>query len=346
MVAPSSPSDSHDPGTPAGRHPATDATGHPTGSTPEIPAPAHPPPTPRGCNRHGLTPDVDCPECATKVAHSLAYPPSDTERLKSSHPPCLRCGYDLHGLTPDADCPECGAPVQRSLRGNLLRFSAPEYLQSLSTGLLLILVAVISQIAISVLSVAGMMVLTIAFQNPAAAGVLENIIAVCSFGIMIISFVGWWMFSAPDPAIVGQDQGDSPRKILRVAIVVILFISLIYTVSELFFVPAVNLMLLSFVAGGLYLIAWVGQFFASLLYVRWMAKRIPSRKIHKRAELYMWLLPLIYVAGFCLGFIGPIIATVMYCFLLFPLYGMIRESIRQQQAEEETIVSENHASFA
>ncbi|TVQ52847.1 MAG: hypothetical protein EA377_09315 [Phycisphaerales bacterium] len=325
-----------------------DSTADAPPTSAEILATTHPACTRCGYDLHGLTPDAKCPECATQVAYSLAYPTkveSDSERLKSSHPPCLRCGYDLHGLTPDADCPECGAPVQRSLRGNLLRFSAPEYLRSLSTGLLLILVAVVSQVAITIINTIGMMVLLLAFQNPVAVGVLENIIAICYFGIIIMSFIGWWMFSTPDPAIVGQDQGDSPRKILRITIVAALILTLISTVAELFFITALNLMWLGFVAGGLILVAWLVQFFASLLYVQWIAKRVPSQKIRQRAEIYMWLLPLICVVGLCVIFIGPIIAMVMYFVLLYQLYGMIRD-IHLKQAEDESIMPDDQAQFA
>ncbi len=354
MASSSSPSDSHDPDSNARRDLApestadatADATDDPPPTSAEILATTHPLCTRCGYDLHGLTPEATCPECATQVAYSLAYPPaieSDAERLKSSHPPCLRCGYDLHGLTPEADCPECGAPVQRSLRGNLLGFSAPEYLRSLSTGLLLILVAVISQIATTVLIVIGMMVLSIAFQNPAAVGVVENVAAIFHFGVMMMSFIGWWMFSAPDPAIVGQDQGDTPRKTLRIAIVAALVVSLISMVSELFFVTALNQVWLGIAVGGLWLVAWIVQFFASLLYVQWMAKRIPSETIRRRAEIYMWLLPLIYIVGACV-FLGPLIAMVMYFVLLYQLYGKIREIIRTQ-AEDDSIMPGDQAQF-
>ena len=48
---------------------------------------------------------------------------------------CRTCGYNLRSLSLDSLCPECGARVEFSLRGNLLRFSDPQWLKHLSVGL-------------------------------------------------------------------------------------------------------------------------------------------------------------------------------------------------------------------
>jgi hypothetical protein len=55
-------------------------------------------------------------------------------RLATQDVPCLRCGYNLRGLKIDGLCPECGAPIARSLHGNLLGYSAPEYVAKLQAG--------------------------------------------------------------------------------------------------------------------------------------------------------------------------------------------------------------------
>ena len=55
--------------------------------------------------------------------------------LTSEDVPCLNCGYNLRGLEEDGQCPECGVPIERSLHGNLLIYSSPEYVSSLHRGL-------------------------------------------------------------------------------------------------------------------------------------------------------------------------------------------------------------------
>ncbi len=48
--------------------------------------------------------------------------------------PCLKCGYNLRTLPLAGRCPECGVPVERTMRGDLLRFSDPKWVAGLSGG--------------------------------------------------------------------------------------------------------------------------------------------------------------------------------------------------------------------
>ncbi len=59
---------------------------------------------------------------------------------------CLQCGYSIRGLPHGGRCPECGTPIQRSLQGNLLRYSSPAYLATLNRGVFLILAAIAAQV--------------------------------------------------------------------------------------------------------------------------------------------------------------------------------------------------------
>ena len=47
---------------------------------------------------------------------------------------CRRCGYNLRGLHRDGRCPECGAPVGLSIKGDLLRFAHPDWVEELARG--------------------------------------------------------------------------------------------------------------------------------------------------------------------------------------------------------------------
>lgn len=52
--------------------------------------------------------------------------------------PCLGCGYNLRGLAESDSCPECGSPAGLSIFGDALRFSHPDWVDSVRRGLLLI----------------------------------------------------------------------------------------------------------------------------------------------------------------------------------------------------------------
>src|ERR1041385_4800198 len=72
---------------------------------------------------------------------------------------CRKCGYNLRGLMTDGRCPECGTAVGLSVMGDLLRFSDPNWVDTLGRGVKLIIAGVAVLILGGVLSVAAAMVL-------------------------------------------------------------------------------------------------------------------------------------------------------------------------------------------
>jgi hypothetical protein len=174
--------------------------------------------------------------------------------------------------------------------GNLLEFSSAEYVNSLHRGVVLVLIAMILRVIVSVLGIVGMItVVAIMSSTGAAPPALMNSVQIWMFIILLpisgMTLIGWWLFSRPDPAIMGAETGQRPRMIIRV------------TVS---------------ITG----LAETVQFFASVLYIKWLAPRIPDKALADKAKTYLWLLPLIYVLGaICVG-LGPIAASIIYLLML------------------------------
>lgn len=243
--------------------------------------------------------------------------------------PCLNCGYNLRGLSPSGNCPECGVPIARSLQGNLLVFSSPEYVASLNRGLIFILLATVLYITFMVVAIVAMVLLR---GSGVPAGIIEGLLLVISLPIAILSLLGWWLFSAPDVAIVGTDKGDTPRKVVRITVI----ISAVATVFSGFGAIAANVdPALEYVTGGINFLAGIAgivQFFASMMYIRWLGPRLPDPDITTTANRYMWLLPLIFFVGLCV-LIGPLIATLMY-YLLLNRVRLQLKSIIERQARE------------
>ncbi|MHC5005373.1 MAG: hypothetical protein ACYTJ0_19905 [Planctomycetota bacterium] len=244
---------------------------------------------------------------------------------------CVRCSYDLRGLPVTGNCPECGTPVARALQGDLLEYSSPEYLGSLARGITIVLVASIGQFVL--------MMLAVVIGFAAATGrldlrAIELLAGWIEASLSLVVIYGWWLFSIPDPAVITEDTGANARKVLRVCVVVsaagVIATNVMKQTSTT--VPGASNVadVLSGVAAVPAVLASLVLFFASLLYVRWLARRIPDRKVDEDARRYLWLLPLLYIVLACVV-VGPFIATIMYLLLLNRVriaIGTIRE--RQQ----------------
>lgn len=255
---------------------------------------------------------------------------------------CMQCGYALRGLDTTRNCPECGAPIRRSLMGNLLEFSSVDYVRNLHRGVVMILVTTLVQIAVGI--VGSIIMLVMVFTSAAAAAAsgtappfnpvtLQIWISAITLPFTALLLLGWWLFSAPDPAILGAEQGQKPRLIIRITIAVMAALSVLDLVVKTLPTSSIGGDLTS--AGVVVLIGIAGfvQFFASVLYVRWLAPRIPDLKLYEQTRLYLWLLPLIYVVGMiCLG-LGPLVAGIMYLLMLNTVRLRLQTIMRLPQVD-------------
>lgn len=250
---------------------------------------------------------------------------------------CNGCGYELQGLSERGVCPECSRPVLASLQGDDLRFASTEYLNTLHRGAQLIQVYLILML-VSIFGgfVFGIYGAAIGGPTPPAWLALGGLFA--SAIASVIGLIGWWMFSERDPSRRAGDRGESPRRIIRITVI----ISAVATAASLLasllqyrgvFFPnagagqfsmdlAALVMIVISVGGGL---AWVVQYFASMLYVRWLAPRIPNERAARRAKLLLWLGPVLYIVLACVFFIGPLIALVLY----YNLFSWIRIDLQR-----------------
>jgi lysylphosphatidylglycerol synthetase-like protein (DUF2156 family) len=91
---------------------------------------------------------------------------------------------------------------------------------------------------------------------------------------------------------------------------------------------AVIAVLVSIAAG----MAWIAAFFFQMVYIRWLAARVPDNWVANRAKLLMWLAPVLYVVGsLCLA-LGPLVALILYWNMLDRLRKDLK-TVRQTRGE-------------
>lgn len=251
---------------------------------------------------------------------------------------CRRCRFNLRGLTPERNCPECGFPIERTLQGDPLILSSPGYLRKLSIGLAWILVSTIVQIGLSLVGAAAGFVAAFLVASGGMTAFpywSQIVMVIISIPLSLALLYGWWMFSTPDPditSVTASDSGDSPRIIVRWMTVLLVVTSLLSGVSTVMRGDPTEV---DFFVIGIGLLATLGsilQFFASLYYVRWIARRMQDASLVEKAARYVWMLPLIYIAGMCV-IVGPLVALVLYVLLLNQLRKGINFMIAQQAVD-------------
>jgi hypothetical protein len=265
----------------------------------------------------------------SSAASTSGQGPGGGEGAAALERSCIRCGYSLTGLPDSGKCPECATPVADSRRGFLLRFAAQEWLAKVDSGLGLVLNGILLSIVVALLNIAA----SFAFSGSLAVTV---VMAVMGLATQAMIAYGYFKFSEPDPGYTGIERPDSARQWLRIAVIAgaaIAVVQLLLTITMLLgggITPgaAGGMMIVLGILGlvGIAaMIAWAVQFFAAILYVRWLAKRVPDEAMVKKTRLYIWLLPVLATVG-ALIVIGPLIALVLYWNMLNALRKHVKAS--------------------
>lgn len=257
---------------------------------------------------------------------------------------CISCGYSLRGLAVEGNCPECGTPVADSLRGTLLRHASPAYLAKVRMGIDLVLLGMLLTLLMTLVAVgAAIWMIALAAARGGQGGgmaaapfgavdrAMQLLLNFGGFAVACISLVGYLKLTTPDPQFAAVDQPLTARKFVRAMVIVQIATATVEVVLgavAMGIPPTSGAMAGMTIAGGvsgvLQTLAWAAQFFAIMLYFRWLARRVPDAAMERQTRVYMWLLPALATVGAaCVG-IGPLVAAVLYCVMLWRLRGHVR----------------------
>jgi hypothetical protein len=143
--------------------------------------------------------------------------PSTQPAVQTAPPPilCRRCAYDLSGIDPSANCPECGLPIGRTLAGDRLSESDPQWVAMVAKGMWLGVAA--AMLAVLLLFPQAVDAIN-RNEKPGAVNVLPWII---SFGGTFMALAGVWLLTTPEPGVWRQPLGNAVRLILRMGFVIL-----------------------------------------------------------------------------------------------------------------------------
>lgn len=270
---------------------------------------------------------------------------------------CVTCSYDLRGLLSSGSCPECGTPIAKSLRDNLLINSSPEYLAKIHRGVFFVQAAIIGMILVVFLGILGMIVVGVLAGMGGGRGggvswfgvygvqVVSSLLSLVYAGVALY---GWWLFSEADPRASATDRGETPRRIVRIAVIVEAALTVAMQAVSMISLAGIGvaagggtagtgaagvgvgvsaMVIVSALLTLAYYVALAVRYFASMLYVRWLSARIPNEKAMARAKYMMWLGPLLCTVGVAI-LVGPLIALVVY----YNLLDWVRKDIKKTRA--------------
>lgn len=192
--------------------------------------------------------------------------------------PCRHCGYNLRGLTEDRACPECGTAVGRSLLGDQLRFSDPDWVNTLARGAIWILWSALLGI---LLGIAGGVIGVMAGTNGTSAGEIEVIALMLAAVSPILWLIGIWLVTSPEPGVMEQTE-LTLRLLLRWTAAISIVVNLVsigLAMTDVDMTGPIGL-----VSSHVGLVSFIALF----VFARRLALRVPNYELAKQTRIVMW----------------------------------------------------------
>jgi hypothetical protein len=232
----------------------------------------------------------------------VASPVPQAGQVVVDNIPCRKCAYNLRTLSVTGVCPECGTPVGVSIYGDLLKYSDPAWVRKLGQGAFYILLGIFVVIATVLLTVVLGAARILSPPANEMFGHLLNLVG------SVLTLIGSWLLTEPDPSGVGEDKYGTSRKVIRVTLLIDVLNSFLTFISTFSILPPQAHQLLQGVTA-LCGIAGVVGMFAQLQYLGKLALRIPDKSLSDRANFLKIAFSITY--GFLI-LIGIVTVLIMW----------------------------------
>jgi hypothetical protein len=125
--------------------------------------------------------------------HASAFNPNvDAGGVVTSDVACRKCAYNLRTLSISGRCPECGTSVGFSVQGDFLRFSDPNWVNTLRRGV----ICMLSGVGVIVLGV----ILATVIRSAEGIEWVEPFAAFSGLAGYLLYVIGSWLLTTPTPA--------------------------------------------------------------------------------------------------------------------------------------------------
>jgi len=204
--------------------------------------------------------------------------PIDVNGIVTHDVPCRGCSYNVRGQHESGKCPECGTPVGISIRGNLLRYSDPAWVEKLLRGVDLILWGLLTTLLGSGVAV------VLQFTMGSRAHSFTQLVMILASGVGVI---GAWLLTTPDPGTAEESQMVTAREVARFALIFGIGEGILGMWSEHQDLAPFIRGLLGVALALAAIVMVVGEV-ARLYYLKKLAMRIPDPALVKRANMLCW----------------------------------------------------------
>ena len=269
---------------------------------------------------------------------------------------CINCKYPLNGPPEQTRCPECGTPILDPNLDNpeFLKFADTDYLRTLRTGIRLALVGYTIEVLSTIFGfAAGIYGLILGFQiarnpgytpptpAPQPLTIVDFIATSVGVFFILLLLAGWWKLTTREPTppdIASKPDHRAPARVWMIIYAVAWIGTSIFTMvymASFASTPTPSQTLIILLPEFLVLGIAVPMYIYIMLYMKWIAMRLPDRSAYSLARPLVWAAPLLATVGACI-LVGPLAAVILTIYLLCKLQKRISALVEARDPADAT----------